>query len=121
MADKRDGMTTEQLSSLMAPALFAMAEKRDGMTTEANCAYYVCTIYNEAVLIDKSLSNFKNHLGQDSTTVEAITTAITKYGYYAFFGHENCKLTTLEDWIERAPKVQRGKNGHLYLCICYFH
>jgi hypothetical protein len=28
---------------------------------------------------------------------------------------KNCKLSTLDDYIERAPKDQRGKNGHLRL------
>ena len=103
----------------MDPALRALAKKREGMTPEelsSNCAYYVCTIYNEEVLIDKSISNFVRHkdLGQDNNaTVKAVTAAITKYGYYPYFGDENCKLSTLDDYIERAPKDQRGKNGHL--------
>ena len=104
-------MSDEQRLEAMQPALRAMAEKR-----EANRAYYVCTIYNEAVLIDKSISNFVRHkdLGQDNNaTLIAVTTAITKYGYYPYFGCENCKLSTLDDYIERAPKDQRGKNGHL--------
>ena len=76
----------------------------------------MCTIYNEAVLIDKSISNFRDLLGQDNNaTVKAVTAAITKYGYYPYFGCENCKLSTLDDYIERAPKDQRGKNGHLRL------
>ena len=73
MADKREGMTPEELSSLMDPALRAMAHKREGMTPEelsssmdpalramaekreANCAYYVCTIYGKTVHIDKNI------------------------------------------------------------------
>ena len=124
MADKREGMTHEEILSSMQPALRAMAEKREGMTheeilsskREANRDFFVCTIYNKAVLIDKSLSNFWNHkdLGHDSSaTVKAATTAITKYGYHSYFGDVNCKFEELDDWIERAPKVQRGKNGHL--------
>ena len=133
MADKREGMSDEQRLEAMQPALCAMAEKREGMTPEellismclalraaaekreANRAYYVCTIYNEAVLIDKSISNFRNHqLGDDQkASVKVITAAITKYGYYPYFGCENCKFSTLDDYIERAPKDQRGKNGHL--------
>ena len=111
MANKREGMTTEELSSSMDPALRALAEKR-----EAN-PYYVCTIYNEAVYIDKSISNLKHKdLGEDSNaTVKAVTTAINTYGYYAYFGDVNCKFGELEDYIERAPKDQRGKNGHLRL------
>ena len=136
LAEKREGMTPEELSSSMDPALRALAEKREGMTPEellismclalrataekreANRAYYVCTIYNEAVLIDKSLTGFGKHkgLGQDkNATIKAVTTAITKYGYYSHFGDVNCKLSTLDDWIDRAPNVQRGKNGHLRL------
>ena len=133
LAKKREGMTPEELSTSMDPALRALAEKREGMTPEellismclalraaaekreANRAYYVCTIYNEAVLIDKSISNFRNHqLGDDQkASVKVITAAITKYGYYPYFGCENCKLSTLDDYIERAPKDQRGKNGYL--------
>ena len=104
-------MSDEQREAAMQPALRAMAEKR-----EANCAYYVCTIYNEAVLIDKSTSNFMTRcdLGSDDkATVKAVTAAITKYGYYPYFGDVNCKLSTLDDYIERAPKDQRGKNGYL--------
>ena len=134
LAEKRERMTPEELSSSMDPALRALAKKREGMTPEellismclalravaekreANSAYYVCTIYNEAVLINKGLTNFQKHkdLGQDrKATVKAVTAAITKYGYYPYFGCENCKLSTLDDYIERAPKDQRGKNGHL--------
>ena len=118
-------LSDEQREAAMQPALRALAEKREGMTPEelsaekreANRAYYVCTIYNEAVLIDKSLANFRNYqLGDDQkASVKAITAAITKYGYYPYFGCENCKLSTLDDYIERAPKDQRGKNGHLRL------
>ena len=104
-------MSDEQREAAMQPALRAAAEKR-----EANRAYYVCTIYNEAVLIDKSISNFLRHcdLGRDNNaTAKAVTAAITKYGYYAYFGDENCKFSELDDYIERAPKDQRGKNGYL--------
>ena len=103
-------MSDEQRLEAMQPALCALAEKREGNP------YYVCTIYNEAVYIDKSLHNFRNLLGQDNNaTLIAVTTAITKYGYYPYFGCENCKLSTLDDYIERAPKDQRGKIGHLRL------
>jgi len=95
-------------------------EYLEHVTRQANTnrrTLYVCTIYNEAVLIDKSLANFRKHqLGDDQkASVKAITAAITKYGYYPYFGCENCKLSTLDDYIERAPKDQRGKNGHLRL------
>ena len=103
-------MSDEQRLEAMQPALRAMADKR-----EAN-PYYVCTIYNEAVLIDKSIYNFLRHcdLGHDrKATAKAVTAAITKYGYYAYFGDENCKFSELDDYIERAPKDQRGKNGYL--------
>ena len=43
----------------------------------------------------------------------------SKIDGYSYFGDVNCKVFKLEDWIERATKDQRGKNGHLYLCICY--
>ena len=109
MADKCEDMTPEELLISMCLALRAVAEKR-----EANSAYYVCTIYNEALLIDKGLTNFWKHLGRDSTaTAKAVTAAITKYGYYPYLDDKNCKLSTLDDYIERAPKDQRGKNGHL--------
>jgi hypothetical protein len=82
MADKREGMTPEELSSSMDPALHAMAEKR-----EANRAYYVCAIYGKAVHIDKNIYDFKNHLGYDNNaTAKVVTTAINKYGYYSYFG-----------------------------------
>ena len=75
--------------------------------------FIVSTIYGKALLIDKGLTNFLNHLGRDNNaTTKAVTAAITKYGYYPYFGDVNCKLSTLDDYIERAPKDQRGKNGH---------
>jgi hypothetical protein len=112
-------ITREELTVRhLAQYLSFRGREKSKANCEANCAYYVCTIYNEAVLIDKSLSNFRKHkdLGQDNNaTVKAVTAAITKYGYYSHFGDVNCKIVPLEDWIERAPKDQRGKNGHLRL------
>ena len=68
-------MSDEQREAAMQPALRAAAEKR-----EANRAYYVCTIYNEAVLIDKSISNFVLHcdLGTDHIA------AVLKFTYLYF-------------------------------------
>jgi hypothetical protein len=109
----REELTVRHLAQYLS---FRGREKRKA-NREAN-PYYVCTIYNEAVYIDKSISNFGSHkdLGRDiKATVESVTTAITKYGYYSHFGDVNCKFGELEDWIERAPKDQRGKNGHLRL------
>ena len=90
----------------------AMLKKRAReQARQAN--FIVSTIYGKALLIDKGLTNFFNHLGRDNNaTVKAVTAAITKYGYYPYFGDVNCKLSTLDDYIERAPKDQRGKNGH---------
>ena len=132
MADKREDMSDEQRLEAMQPALQAMAEKREGMTPEellismclalravaekreAKRAYYVCTIYGKAVCIVKSITDFRNRLGvYTKASAKAVTAAITKYGYYAYLGDENCKFFPLEDWIEMAPKDQRGKNGHL--------
>ena len=96
-------------------------EYLEHVTRQANTnrrTLYVCTIYGKAVYIVKSIYDFRNHLGQDSNaSVEAVTAAITKYGYYPYFGDENCKLFTLDDYIERAPKDQRGKNDHLRLVM----
>ena len=70
------------------------------------------------VLADDPMS-VKKLLGVDNkATAKAITEA-SKIDGYAYFGDVNCKVFKLEDWIERATKDQRGKKGHLYLCICY--
>ena len=83
----------------------------------------VVTINDRVVLMsllaDHPMSVYKL-LGKDSkATAKAITTA-SKIDGYSYFRDVNCKVFKLEDWIERATKDQRGKNGHLYLCICYF-
>ena len=75
----------------------------------------VVTINNCVVLMNAleghPMSVYKL-LGKDSkATAKAITTA-SKIDGYSYFGDVNCKVFKLEDWIERAPKDQRGKNGH---------
>jgi hypothetical protein len=72
-----------------------------------------------SVLFDDPMS-VKKLLGQDHKATAKAITAASKIDGYAYFEDVNCKVFKLEDWIERAPKDQRGKNGHLYLCICYF-
>jgi len=98
MAEKREGMTPEELLSLMGPAHCAMTEKREGMTVdvllslmgpahsamaekrEANCDFYMCTIYNKALCIVKRITDFHRHLGIDSNaTVKAVTTDYSNY------------------------------------------
>ena len=76
----------------------------------------VVTINDRVVLMsllaDHPMS-VKKLLGKDSkATAKAITTA-SKIDGYPYWGDKNCKVFKLEDWIERAPKDQRGKNGHL--------
>ena len=64
------------------------------------------------VLADNPMS-VKKLLGKDTkATAKAITIA-SKTDGYSYYGDVNCKVFKLEDWIERAPKNQRGKNGHL--------
>ena len=70
------------------------------------------------VLADDPMS-VKKLLGQDRKASAKAITAASKIDGYAYFEDVNCKVFKLEDWIERATKDQRGKNGHLYLCICY--
>ena len=73
------------------------------LTTCAPCTAKQCTlirIYSMIlkitwVMIIMQLSKLK-----------VVITAINKYGYYSYFGDENCKLSTLDDWIDRAPNVQ---------------
>ena len=100
-------MTDEQLQL----ALCAMNEKLG-----AKCGFYVCTIFNEAVYIAKNLWQIRNEspLGYDSkSTVKNVKAAIMEHGYYPYFGIKFCKVIPLDDWIEMAPKDQRGKNDHL--------
>ena len=80
----------------------------------------VVTINDRVVLMsllaDHPMS-VKKLLGDDTrATAKAITTA-SKIDGYSYFGCENCKVFKLEDWIERAPKDQRGKNGHFVTCV----
>jgi predicted transglutaminase-like protease len=76
----------------------------------------VVTINNRVVLMSLLADNpmsVKKLLGNDQkVSAKAVTTA-SKIDGYSYFGDENCKVTTLEDWIERTTKDQRGKNGHL--------
>ena len=75
------------------------------------------TINNRVVLMnvlaDDSMYVYKLLRKDKNATAKAVTAAITKYGYYPYFGDVNCKFGELDDYIERAPKDQRGKNGYL--------
>ena len=82
----------------------------------------VVTINNRVVLMNALKCNpmsVKTLLGHDKNATAKAITAASKIDGYAYFEDVNCKVFKLEDWIERATKDQRGKNGHLYLCICY--
>ena len=76
----------------------------------------VVTINNRVVLMNVLEGNpmsVKKLLSHDSKAkAKAITTA-SKIDGYSYFGDVNCKVIKLEDWIDRATKDQRGKNGHL--------
>ena len=76
----------------------------------------VVTINNRVVLMnvlaDDPMS-VKKLLGQDMKASAKAITAASKIDGYAYFEDVNCKVFKLEDWIDRAPKDQRGKNGHL--------
>ena len=75
----------------------------------------VVTINNRVVLMsvlfDDPMS-VKMLLGQDSKASAKAITAASKNDGYSYFGDVNCKVFKLEDWIEKATKDQRGKNGH---------
>ena len=76
----------------------------------------VVTIHDRVVLISLLADNpmsVKKLLGHDSSATAKAITAASKIDGYSYFGDVNCKVFKLEDWIERAPKDQRGKNGHL--------
>jgi hypothetical protein len=106
-------MLKKRASEQARQANMTADEKEQARQGTNRSDFIVSTIYGKALLIDKGLTNFLNHLGRDNNaTVKAVTAAITKYGYYPYFGDVNCKLSTLDDYIERAPKDQRGKNGH---------
>ena len=76
----------------------------------------VVTINNRVVLMNALVGNpmsvYKLLRKDHNATAKAITAA-SKTDGYSYFGDVNCKVFKLEDWIERAPKDQRGKNGHL--------
>jgi hypothetical protein len=101
-------MPVEERKEAMQLALRAMNEKLG-----AKCDFYLCTIFDEAVYIAKSLSEMRDQLGHCHTTVKAIKAAIMEHGYYPYFGIKFCKVIPLGDWIEMAPKDQQGKNDHL--------
>ena len=76
----------------------------------------VVTINNRVVLMNALEGNpmsVKNLLRKDQNATAKAITAASKIDGYSYFGDVNCKVFKLEDWIERAPKDQRGKNGHL--------
>ena len=64
------------------------------------------------VLADNPISVYKL-LGIDKNATAKAITAASKIDGYSYFGVVNCKVFKLEDWIDRAPKDQRGKNSHL--------
>jgi hypothetical protein len=64
------------------------------------------------VLADNPMS-VKKLLGKDTKATAKAFTAASKIDGYSYYGDVNCKVFKLEDWIERAPKNQRGENGHL--------
>ena len=64
------------------------------------------------VLADNPMSVYKL-LGIDKNATAKAITAASKIDGYSYFGVVNCKVFKLEDWIDRAPKDQRGKNSHL--------
>ena len=76
----------------------------------------VVTIHDRVVLMNALTGNpmsvYKLLRKDQKATAQAITAA-SKIDGYSYFGDENCKVTTLEDWIERATKDHRGKNIHL--------
>ena len=79
----------------------------------------VVTIHDRVVLMsvlfDDPMSVKKLLRKDQNATAKAITTA-SKIDGYSYFGDVNCKVFKLEDWIERAPKDQRGKNDHFVTC-----
>ena len=84
---------------------------------------WVVTIKDRVVLmsiLNNGPMSVYTLLGKDHKATAKAITAASKIDGYSYFGDVNCKVFKLEDWIERATKDQRGKNGHLYLCICYF-
>ena len=84
----------------------------------------VVTINNRVVLMNVLADNpmsVKKLLRKDqNATAKAITT-VSKIDGYSYFGDVNCKVFKLEDWIERAPKDQQGKNSHLCICYCGYY
>ena len=76
----------------------------------------VVTINDHVVLMsllaDDPMS-VKNLLGNDKNATAKAITAARKIDGYSYFGDVNCKVFKLEDWIEMAPKDQRGKNSLL--------
>ena len=75
----------------------------------------VVTINNRVVLMNVLADNpmsVKKLLGEDKNATAKAVTAASKIDGCSYFGDANCKVFKLEDWIERATKDQRGKNGH---------
>jgi hypothetical protein len=64
------------------------------------------------VLADDPMSVYKL-LGKDTKASAKAIAIASKIDGYSYFGDVNCKVFKLEDYIERAPKDQRGKNSHL--------
>ena len=76
----------------------------------------VVTINDRVVLMNALEGNpmsVKKLLGHDNKATAKAITAASKIDGYSYFGDVNCKVFKLEDYIERAPKDQRGKNSHL--------
>ena len=108
-------------SRLSPPSRSPGRNERSGSTTsgvKAKCDFYVCTIFDKAVYIAKTLTEMIEQLGKERTTANAVNAkavkaAIMEHGYYPYCGIKFCKVIPLGDWIEMAPQDQRGKNDHL--------
>ena len=88
----------------------------NNLRNKIRSGWCVVTINDRVVLISllahDPMSVYKL-LGQDMKASAKAITAASKIDGYSYFGNVNCKVFKLEDWIERAPKDQRGKNSHL--------
>ena len=103
------------------PSSNDIGSSSNGDTSDKLCAKRIRSVSRNSDEISGTLSIYnssvKTLLGHDKKATAKAITAASKIDGYSYFGDVNCKVFKLEDYIERAPKDQRGKNGHYFVFV----
>jgi hypothetical protein len=113
-------MTKDEREAAMLPIWNARDEWWASMADEqrVKCDFYLCTIFDEAVYIAKSLSETIDQLGHCNASIKA---AIMEHGHYPYCGIKFCKVIPLGDWILKwHPRINEVRMITCDLCYLLF-